>query len=308
MTAYSPDELLGQLAEALPVECRESTIVIGSLAAAYHFFGGDREKQVQTKDIDCLLSPNVKAIPVARTVVERLLDSKWEPRYDPRWPAPGTAETPLDDLPMVRLCPPGKPDWNIELLNAPDAGDPKLRVQSRLETRYGHFQLCSFSYLALAEIDPLPTPHGILVARPEMMALANALHHPVIGEERMAGTIEGRKIKRSNKDLGRVLALAWLAERKNPDALLDWAGSWERGLRTRFPAAWNTLAARAGLGIEALLASEADLEEAHHTAIYGLLRSFMLGPEALAATGLRLMLDAVKPLKRAADEHRRTSH
>jgi len=298
VNAYSPDELMGQLAGALPPECRESTIVIGSLAAAYHFYGGDREKLVQTKDIDCLLSPNVKALPVARTMFEKLLDSRWEPMFDPRWPAPGTAETPLDDLPMVRLCPPGNPEWNLELLNAPGASGPEKRMASRLETKHGHFQLCSFSYLGLAEVDPLPTPYGILVARPEMMALANALHHPAIGEERMAGLIEGRRIKRSNKDLGRVLVLAWLAERKDPDALLGWAGAWKHGLQTRFPGDWERLAARTGSGIEALLASEPDLDEAHHAAIHGLLRSFMIGPEALAATGRRLLLDAVKSLTR----------
>lgn len=300
MNALSPDDLMRQLADALPAECRESTIVVGSLAAAYHYFGGNQEKQVETKDLDCMLSPHLKAIPVARSVVERLFESKWRLRPGTKWSTPGTGETRLEDLPVVRLCPPDNTDWNIELLNAPEATAGEGRVATRLETKHGHFQLCSFAYLGLAEVDPLPTPFGLLVARPEMMALANALHHPVIGEARMEGEIGGRKIKRSNKDLGRVLAIAWLAERRDSDALLAWARAWEDALRKRYPANWSTLAMRAGHGIKALLDSEADLAEARHTAIYGLLRSFMLGPDALAATGRRLLQDTVTPLERAA--------
>lgn len=100
-----------------------------------------------------------------------------------------------------------------------------------------------------------------------MMALANLLHHPAIGTQTMAGLIGGRRIKRSNKDLGRVLALALLAERKHEDALLDWGPHWAEALQTRFPARWRELALQAGKGLVQLLASDRaeDFDEALRT-------------------------------------------
>jgi hypothetical protein len=69
-----------------------------------------------------------------------------------------------------------------------------------------------------------------------MMALANLLHHPSIGSETMNGLIGGREIKRSNKDLGRVLALAQLSEARQEDSLLDWPKLWSMRCKADFPA------------------------------------------------------------------------
>ena len=47
--------------------------------------------------------------------------------------------------------------------------------------------------------------------------LANLLHHSAISSpQTMSGLIGGRRIKLINKNLGRVLALLLLAERKTP--------------------------------------------------------------------------------------------
>jgi hypothetical protein len=54
------------------------------------------------------------------------------------------------------------------------------------------------------------------------MALANLLEHPVIGPQTMSTKIGGRTLKRSNKDLGRVLAIARLSENRR----------WKTGLRS----------------------------------------------------------------------------
>lgn len=44
-----------------------------------------------------------------------------------------------------------------------------------------------------------------------MMALANLLEHPTIGASTMSSPIGGKTLKRANKDLGRVLAIATLS-------------------------------------------------------------------------------------------------
>lgn len=63
-----------------------------------------------------------------------------------------------------------------------------------------------------------------------MMALANILEHPRIKPETMSGLIENRKIKRSNKDLGRALAIV----RLYGDVQLDeWLDLWEDAVRSR---------------------------------------------------------------------------
>ena len=53
----SPADVLAQVVAALPEEMIDDVVIIGSLAAGLHFFGGDSDAQVRTKDIDCLLSP-----------------------------------------------------------------------------------------------------------------------------------------------------------------------------------------------------------------------------------------------------------
>jgi len=87
-----------------------------------------------------------------------------------------------------------------------DAAGLPLTKERRLHTKAGDFVIPSFDYLALAEWQPLSTQPGVLMARPEMMALANILHHPEISDKLIAET----PWKRSNKDLRRVLALAHL--------------------------------------------------------------------------------------------------
>jgi len=300
MNLLSPHEVLKQVAAALPEECRASVIVIGSLAAGYRYFGSDPASLVQTKDVDCMLSPHIKAVPAGKAAAESLFRANWQMREDAKCGAPGTADTPVEQLPLVRLHPPGSSEWFIELMVSPPATGARGKQFVRLETERGHFGLCSFQYLSLVEVQPIVTEYGVAIARPEMMALANLLHHPVIGPENISGLIGDRGLRRSNKDLGRVLALAFLAMREHEDALRGWAGAWVEALQGRFPAEWATLCTVAGQGLRVLLESPADMEEAAHSCANGLLASYRLTPQQLRIAGLRLVQDAVEPLEAMA--------
>jgi hypothetical protein len=292
--------VLEQVTASIPEDCRQNIIIIGSLAAGYYFFGDAPDLQVRTKDVDCLLSPRIEAIAAAQTVADRLFAEEWQLRTVSAWDKPGNVETPEDQLPVVRLRPPGSTEWFIELLTVPESEDDLGRRYIRLETSQGHFSLVSFGFLSLAEYQPIPTTFGVAIARPEMMALANLLHHPMIGPEKMSGLLGGREIKRSNKDLGRVLAIAYLSEARQEDALLDWPSLWADALQQRFPSKWQELAMRAGSGIRQLLltANEPDLEEAHHSCVSGLLVSRRPELGQLRATAERLIQDVIFPLEK----------
>jgi hypothetical protein len=125
--------------------------------------------------IDCLLSPQLRAQASGRKTAEALLAKGWRMRQGTEWSQPGDATNPTDQLPIVRLVPPGEDQWFLELLSSPEEGQQTGRRFQRLETDFGHFALCSFRFLALAELDPLPTDSGLKIARPEMMAAIRGL-------------------------------------------------------------------------------------------------------------------------------------
>lgn len=298
MQSVEPAAALRRIAEAVPRDCRDKIIVIGSLAVGYHYRDQLMNMGVRTKDADCLLSPRVEAIPAGVAIADRLFDAKWTFKGTQKYPAPGTKGTPIGDLPVVRLRPPNQSEWFIELLTVPSSSqDRKFRL-TRLATKHGHFALPSFGFLSLANLDPIPTDMGILIARPEMMALANLLEHPEIGSEIMTAGFAGRPdIKRSNKDLGRVLAIARLAMARDQDALQTWPSLWKQAFKTRFRQEWRTLARCAGKGLRALLASEPDLDQARFTCINGLLAGRPPTLRQLKVVGERLLQDAIEPLE-----------
>lgn len=192
--------------------------MIGSLAAGYHFFKNDPSKAVRTKDVDCVLSPFHAAVGAGQTIARQLLDEGWQQRMAGEHQQPGNASTPVEHLPAVRLYPPGvDPDseqaWFLELLTVPESTADEGRKWTRLPLDEGHFGLPTFRFISITAFDALPVGDlGIRYARPEMMALANLLEHPEIKPDRMSGLFADRAIKRSNKDLGRVLAIATLAD------------------------------------------------------------------------------------------------
>lgn len=299
----SPKDVLGQVAQALPQNCRRDVIIIGSLAAGYYFFSDDGSKGIRTKDVDCMFSPHAKAVAAAAQVTDQLLQANWTQREGAQWNKAGGPDDDVTQLAMVRLKPPTGSDWFIELLGAPDAyrtGAP-MKQYHRVNTSAGDFAICSFGFLALAEWEPLPTQFDIRIARPEMMALANMLHHEAIGPDIMTGTTW----KRSNKDLGRVLALAYLSflrDRKNDSTDFDdWAQHMWTALNVKFPSEARALAQRAGKGIRSLLNNPADFDQALQICNLGLLTSMDVDRNAFAATGRRLIAEVIEPLEQLAE-------
>ena len=302
MTPLSPEAVMAQIANALPDDCRPNVIIVGSLAAGYHFFSDDANRSIRTKDVDCMFSPHAKAVAAAGQVAKRLLEAAWQPRQEGEWSKPGNEGTPDDKLPLIRLTPPGADggvDWFLELLGAPDGYSEQAKTFHRVQTQTGHFAICSYSFLSLAEWNPIETKHGLRVARPEMMALANMLHHPTIGSDQIKGTTT----KRSNKDLGRVIALAWLTaerDRRNGTEELDeWPGRMAEALRERFGSRAELLAKGAGTGLRELIARAGDLDQALSSCNTGLLASMEVDRAAFHATARRFVQIVVEPLAEA---------
>ena len=296
-----PGKVLAEIAEAIPKDCRGNIIIIGSLAVGYRYLRNKVGMAVRTKDADCLLSPRVTAVDKGVAIVDRLVDAGWTFKASEEWRKPGTMDTPVDGLPAVRLCPPSNTDWFLELLAAPASPDERGKMWTRLETKLGDFGLCSFGYLSLAEYRPIETDLGISVARPEMMALANLLEHPVIGDETMSKGFAGRReIKRSNKDLGRVVAIARFAIAEDEDALQAWPETWLEGLSARFASESKDIARGVGGGFEELLASRNDMEQAWFTCTAGLLADMQPTLEEFHVTASRVLAYAIEPFREVA--------
>jgi hypothetical protein len=84
-----------------------------------------------------MFSPFAKAVAAAGQVTERLLEANWQQRKIGDWAEPGNAQTPDDELPMIRLSPPeaeGGSDWFLELLGAPDTKSEQDKTFHRVQT------------------------------------------------------------------------------------------------------------------------------------------------------------------------------
>ncbi len=296
MVPVVPAAVLEEIAAAIPEGCHEFMIVTGSLAVGYRYFKDRPEMAVRTKDADCLISPRIRAVEKSAAIVERLLEAGWVYHATEDWPKPGRKGAPLEKLPVPRLHRPDAHGWFLELLTVPEQSEDRSRSFLRVPIADYDYAIPSFGFLSLHDYHPDATSFRIFVARPEMMALANLLEHPEIRPETMSGWPD---MKRSNKDLGRVVAIAWLAMNEDPDALRAWPGLWASALRDRFPTEHRDLARSAGRGLRQLLARPADLEQAYDTCVTGLLALSQPSPEEFAIAAKRLIVDAIEPLESA---------
>lgn len=304
LVALNPRQTVHQIARAIPADLRANVIIVGSLAAGYHFFQANADDGVRTKDADLLLSPHAAARITAGKAAEVLMRANWEFRADAGRELTLGASKDLDALPMVRLRPPGSDadSWYVELLSAPPPYQPgaPAKQSDLVSTKAGDFVLFSFRYLALAEWQPLPTDAGVRYARPAMMALANLLHHPKIDGQRIGET----DILRSNKDLGRVLALAHLQtlsdQVQGTRELAQWADEMWQALQAKFGQEAKELALRAGTGVRELASSGRDLEQAIDVANRGLLAFHQVDKQAFQAIGRRFEAEVLEVLAELA--------
>jgi hypothetical protein len=269
---------------------------VGSLAAAYAFRTRLESRAVNTKDADVVVHP-AGDLRSSAALARNLLRIGWS-RTPECYPRPGPA--PADELRAIRLYPPGSRDYFVELLGLPRKGQTGGVAWTPLPLPDGWYGIGCFRFMGLLALKRFRSDEGLDYASPAVTALAHLLAHPEVGPQRMSAPIQGRKILRSAKDLGRVLALAWLAGR---DEAAQWLPDWEQGLRTCFPVDWRRLARGAGTGLRELLEDEPALEEARVTTEVGLLSGRGVTAEALRAVGRQLLADAIEPLERLS--HRR---
>jgi hypothetical protein len=292
MTRLDPAELFDRIANDIPESLHSHLIVTGSLAAAYEFHAQLEGQAVNTKDADLVVHPAGEEKNCAE-MTQNLLQLGWTPTEQC---FPHADPEPIDDLCAIRLYPPNSSDYFIEFLNVPAIGQETAKKWIPLELADGWYGLPSFRYMGVVALGPLKSKAGIEYANPAMMALANLLAHPRVGDSRIeSGTMEG--VLRSAKDLGRVIALAHLAGR---DETENWITPWISAIETCFPNNKRDLVSTLGEGLRDLIDDPAALEDAHKTTDIGLLSGMNVTPQNLTVTAERLIVDVIEPVREAS--------
>ena len=292
MSSLDPRAIFSLLAREIPQELHEHILVIGSLAAAYAYRERLPRRAVNTKDADVVVRP-AGALKECREIATTLLANGWMRREGCRaQPTPGEG----NDHEVIRLCPPSGNQYFLELLGFPEANQTEPKRTIPVELDDGWYVLPTFRYLRFLALNERTSEEGIRYADPSMMALANLLAHPEIGTRPITEPIGGRRVLRSAKDLGRVLALTRLAHREEVEA---WVPLWHDALRAcHAESEANQLASRVGDGLGALVNRPDALEDARHAVDVGLLNGFTVTHDVLRALVAQLLADAIEPLRK----------
>jgi hypothetical protein len=299
-----PELVFTYIANQIPRDLHEHVLVIGSLAAAYSYRDMLKRKTVNTKDADVVVQP-AGAIDECRKIANRLLDEGWR-RREGCVARASTAELTADDV--IRLLPPERDNkdlYFVELLAFPKRGQTEPKLLEPIQLTDGWNVLPAFRHLGVLAFDQRTSSAGLRYASPQMMALANLLSHPTLGERKTTEEIggrraidgveryESRRLLRSAKDLGRVLALSHLAGR---DEVETWPTEWLGAMRDCYePDQVVELGARADDGLRALMNNKDALDDALHAVDVGILAGFEITPDGLLAIAERLLTDAVVP-------------
>ncbi len=274
-----PRSMVSRLARLLPPDLAADAYVAGSLAAGFHFEGRLPRREMRTKDADLVVHA-VGSHEELGPRTEKLLSQGWRWNPSVKFP-PGSVETRVEELPFIRLFPPGLTDFFIEFLGQPEIGQMEAKAHGRVVVQGAHYGVPIFRFMGLTSWNLLDSGLGLKYADPAMMCLANLLSHPTLGTTTMETDIGGRVCLRSAKDLGRVLAIARLTPRGEQEA---WVDRWMAAMSHWFPGDWRRLAGRVGSGLEQLVADPGALGEAHHTATHlGLLPGLGVSREQFAA-------------------------
>ena len=294
MNKLDPKELFERIANDVPKELHQNLFVTGSLAAAYHFQAKLQGQAINTKDADLVVHP-AGNISSCKDMTERLLDCNWR-RTDQCFPT--KSKEPVGELRAIRLFPPESNLYFIEFLNIPGQDQTEAKRWIPMQLSDGWYGLPSFRFLGIASVNRVASHVGLEYASPSMMALANLLSHPEVGTSRIeSGAMKG--VLRSAKDLGRVIALAFLAGREETET---WLEPWLNSARTCFPSQWKELFDILGSGLEELVNDDNALEEARQTTDVGILNGLDVSAEQLRAIGERLMFDVIFPLRERSKE------
>jgi hypothetical protein len=257
MIELDPRRLFERLAREIPRALHKHLVIVGSLAAAYHYRDRLKRRAVNTKDADVVVHP-AGQVGACRGAAETLLENGWT-RTEKCWPQ--AARTPAGTLRAIRLYPPESRDYFVEFLGLPGPRQRAPLAWRPLRLGDGWYGVACLRHMGRVTVGRRRSAEGLEYASPGSMALANLLSHPTLGAQRMSEPMGGRTLLRSSKDLGRVLALAWLEGREGTAA---WGADWRRRLG-------GPALRKAGLGLRALLADPAALEEARMTTEIGLL-------------------------------------
>jgi len=288
LVALDAEALLRRVAARVPQSLRANIVVIGSIATAWAFRDVARTAMVATKDIDLLLQPSVDAVSTAEALGGRLLSEGWTPHF-PNDMQPGTPTTPDQELPALRLTPPDDQEgWFVELLAEPPSSQTERKHWRRFSTPEGDFGLPSFRYMRVAIHDAPEAMLGLRAAEPACMALAHLLEHADPDRTPISG-LPGNP-PRFVKDVGRAVALWWLANQQSPLAPTRWPQQWVDALMATFPNQRDELLVGAR---SALSAIEPYLRDAHQIAVTSVLAPHATPLEAYrrALTGMTRMLE-----------------